>query len=106
MTTILPLESTADLSRPPSAPRIHIMKANSGHRHWPCHPAPLGRRLVPASTGMEYHRAVKIASEDVVEEAVAEPALEAIPGYEDETRLQYAGGLPGGYGGGVASGVV
>jgi hypothetical protein len=43
---------------------------------------------------MEYYRAVKIAGEDVVEEPVAEPALEVIPGYEDETRLQYAGGLP------------
>jgi DNA-directed RNA polymerase subunit beta' len=51
-------------------------------------------RLVPAGTGMEYYRQVKIAGEDVVEEALAEPTLDAIPGYEDETRLQYAGGLP------------
>jgi DNA-directed RNA polymerase subunit beta' len=51
-------------------------------------------RLVPAGTGMEYYRQVKIAGEDVVEEPVAEPALDVIPGYEDETRLQYAGGLP------------
>jgi len=51
-------------------------------------------RLVPAGTGMEYYRQVKIAGEDVVEEAVQEPALDAIPGYDDETRLQYAGGLP------------
>jgi DNA-directed RNA polymerase subunit beta' len=51
-------------------------------------------RLVPAGTGMEYYRQVKIAGEDVVEEPVQEPALDAIPGYDDETRLQYAGGLP------------
>ncbi len=50
-------------------------------------------RLVPAGTGMEYYRQVKIAGEDVVEEPVAEP-LEIIPGYDEETRLQYAGGLP------------
>ncbi|MBV9761416.1 MAG: DNA-directed RNA polymerase subunit beta' [Acidobacteriaceae bacterium] len=51
-------------------------------------------RLVPAGTGMEYYRAVKIAGEDVVEEPVTEPALDTIPGYDEETRLQYAGGLP------------
>ena len=51
-------------------------------------------RLVPAGTGMEYYRQVKIAGEDVVEEPVQEPALDAIPGYDEETRLQYAGGLP------------
>jgi len=51
-------------------------------------------RLIPAGTGMEYYRKVKIAGEDVLEEAIAEPALDAIPGYDEETRLQYAGGLP------------
>jgi DNA-directed RNA polymerase subunit beta' len=51
-------------------------------------------RLVPAGTGMEYYRRVKIAGEDVVEEPPAEPAIDAIPGYDEETRLQYAGGLP------------
>jgi DNA-directed RNA polymerase subunit beta' len=51
-------------------------------------------RLVPAGTGMEYYRQVKIAGEDVVEEAPAEAPLDAIPGYDEETRLQYAGGLP------------
>ena len=51
-------------------------------------------RLVPAGTGMEYYRQVKIAGEDVVEEPVVEPApLDAIPGYDEETRLQYSGGL-------------
>jgi DNA-directed RNA polymerase subunit beta' len=50
-------------------------------------------RLVPAGTGMEYYRHVKIAGEDVVEEAPVEAALEPIPGYDEETRLQYAGGL-------------
>jgi DNA-directed RNA polymerase subunit beta' len=51
-------------------------------------------RLVPAGTGMEYYRKVKIAGEDVVEEPVAEPTLESIPGYDEEARIQYAGGLP------------
>ena len=51
-------------------------------------------RLVPAGTGMEYYRQVKIAGEDVVEEPVVEPSpLDAIPGYDEETRLQYSGGL-------------
>ncbi len=51
-------------------------------------------RLVPAGTGMEYYRQVKIEGEDVVEEPVTEVPLEQIPGYDEETRLQYAGGLP------------
>src|SRR5438876_1477040 len=50
-------------------------------------------RLVPAGTGMEYYRQVKIAGEDVVEEPVVEPSLEAIPGYDEEARIQYTGGL-------------
>ncbi len=50
-------------------------------------------RLVPAGTGMEFYRQVKIAGEDVVEEPIVEPALDAIPGYDEETRLTYAGGL-------------
>jgi hypothetical protein len=43
---------------------------------------------------MEYYRQVKIAGEDVVEEPVVEPALDVVPGYDEETRLQYTGGLP------------
>jgi len=54
-------------------------------------------RLIPAGTGMEYYRRVKIAGEDIIEEEVApEPEVllaEGIPGYEEETRLQYSGGL-------------
>ncbi len=50
-------------------------------------------RLVPAGTGMEYYRRVKIAGEDVVEEPVVEPTLDTIPGYDDEARIQYTGGL-------------
>jgi DNA-directed RNA polymerase subunit beta' len=49
-------------------------------------------RLVPAGTGMAYYRQVKIAGEDVVEEPVAEP-LDVIPGYDEEARVQYVGGL-------------
>ena len=62
-------------------------------------------RLVPAGTGMEYYRRVKIAGEDVVEEPPAEPALDTIPGYDEETRLQYAGGLPEDTGEEIAGGV-
>jgi DNA-directed RNA polymerase subunit beta' len=53
-------------------------------------------RLIPAGTGMEYYRGVKIAGEDVVEEEpLPEPEiLEGIPGYEDEARTLYSGGLP------------
>ena len=51
-------------------------------------------RLVPAGTGLEYYRRVKIAGEDVVEEPPAEPTIDAIPGYDEEARVQYAGGLP------------
>jgi DNA-directed RNA polymerase subunit beta' len=50
-------------------------------------------RLVPAGTGMEFYRQVKIAGEDVVEEPVVEPTLEAIPGYDEEARQLYTGGL-------------
>jgi DNA-directed RNA polymerase subunit beta' len=50
-------------------------------------------RLVPAGTGMEYYRQVKIAGEDVVEEPVVEPSLDAIPGYDEEARQLYTGGL-------------
>src|SRR5438045_1727313 len=50
-------------------------------------------RLVPAGTGLEYYWQVKIAGEDVVEEPVVEPTLEAIPGYDEEARIQYTGGL-------------
>ncbi|HEX5228602.1 MAG TPA: DNA-directed RNA polymerase subunit beta', partial [Bryobacteraceae bacterium] len=53
-------------------------------------------RLIPAGTGMEYYRGVKIAGEDVVEE---EPIAEEVSlagdlgGYEDEARTVYTGGL-------------
>ena len=50
-------------------------------------------RLIPAGTGMEFYRRTKIAGEDVVEEPVPEPTLDALAGYEDEARLQYTGGL-------------
>jgi DNA-directed RNA polymerase subunit beta' len=51
-------------------------------------------RLIPAGTGMEYYRQVKIEGEDVVEEAVVPEPLEAIPGYDEETPRIYTGGLP------------
>jgi DNA-directed RNA polymerase subunit beta' len=54
-------------------------------------------RLIPAGTGMEYYRRVKIAGEDVVEEEPApdqEVSLsETLQDYSDETRGIYTGGL-------------
>ncbi|MEP7354107.1 MAG: DNA-directed RNA polymerase subunit beta', partial [Acidobacteriota bacterium] len=51
-------------------------------------------RLIPAGTGMDYYRTVRIAGEDIEEEVVAEEAaLDLIPGYDEETRALYAGGL-------------
>jgi hypothetical protein len=45
---------------------------------------------------MAYYRTVKIAGEDIEEELAAEAEavpLDAIPGYDEETRALYAGGL-------------
>jgi DNA-directed RNA polymerase subunit beta' len=53
-------------------------------------------RLIPAGTGMEYYRQVKIAGEDVEEERLVDTdvAIESgIPGYDEDARVQYAGGL-------------
>ena len=53
-------------------------------------------RLIPAGTGMEYYRRVKIAGEEVEEELWQEaeaPLPEGIEGYAEETRLHYSGGL-------------
>ena len=50
-------------------------------------------RLVPAGTGMEYYRHVKIAGEDVVEEPPVEQVPDVIPGYDEEARVTYTGGL-------------
>jgi DNA-directed RNA polymerase subunit beta' len=52
-------------------------------------------RLIPAGTGMEYYRRVKIAGEDVIEEPVQEqePLLaDSFQVYDDETRGSYLGG--------------
>ena len=53
-------------------------------------------RLIPAGTGMDYYRAVKIAGEDVEEESLAEVegiSPDVMAGYEEETGLHYSGGL-------------
>lgn len=53
-------------------------------------------RLIPAGTGMEYYRNVRIQGEGLEEELAAEQeatAVEAMPGYDEETRALYAGGL-------------
>ncbi len=51
-------------------------------------------RLIPAGTGLDYYRGVRIAGEDIEEEAPEQDAtLDLIPGYDEETRALYAGGL-------------
>jgi len=56
-------------------------------------------RLIPAGTGMEYYRQVKIAGEDVVEEEPStEVELEPMMGedmhaYREQTPSMYTGGL-------------
>jgi DNA-directed RNA polymerase subunit beta' len=54
-------------------------------------------RLIPAGTGMDYYRHVKIAGEDVVEEELISDTdlalADGIPGYDEDARVQYAGGL-------------
>jgi DNA-directed RNA polymerase subunit beta' len=52
-------------------------------------------RLIPAGTGMEYYRAVKIAGEDVVEEEpLPEEALATdLSMYDEDARTVYSGGL-------------
>ncbi|MCP5110656.1 MAG: DNA-directed RNA polymerase subunit beta', partial [bacterium] len=55
-------------------------------------------RLIPAGTGMDYYRKVKIAGEDIVEEEVL-PESDAVmaaglpAAYSEEAKLQYTGGL-------------
>ena len=59
-------------------------------------------RLIPAGTGMEYYRRVKIAGEDVVEEEpMPEQELsltDTLGEYGDEARSVYNGGLSEGLG--------
>jgi DNA-directed RNA polymerase subunit beta' len=54
-------------------------------------------RLIPAGTGMEYYRRAKIAGEDVVEEEMMPESeaglVEGIPGYDEEARTIFTGGL-------------
>jgi DNA-directed RNA polymerase subunit beta' len=51
-------------------------------------------RLIPAGTGLEIYRNVKIAGEDEPEEIVPEVEyLSGVPGYTDDTPLEYTGGF-------------
>ena len=52
-------------------------------------------RLIPAGTGLEIYRRAKIAGEDEPEEIVPEVEyLSGVPGYGDETPIEYPAGLP------------
>ncbi len=53
-------------------------------------------RLIPTGTGASYYRRVKIACEDIVEEEPLQepdPLMAGIPGYDEEARTLYTGGL-------------
>ena len=51
-------------------------------------------RLIPAGTGLEIYRRVKIAGEDEPEEIVPEVEyLSGVPGYGEETPIEYRAGL-------------
>jgi DNA-directed RNA polymerase subunit beta' len=49
-------------------------------------------RLIPAGTGMDYYRRVKIAGEDAIEEQ-PEDAPEGVGTYDEETKASYLGGF-------------
>ncbi len=54
-------------------------------------------RLIPAGTGMDYYRRVKIAGEDIVEEPVQEADMnDSFQVYDDETKGGYLSGSEGG----------
>jgi DNA-directed RNA polymerase subunit beta' len=52
-------------------------------------------RLIPAGTGLEYYRRVKIAGEDIEEEPIQEEALlsEGLPAFDDDARPHFGAGL-------------
>jgi DNA-directed RNA polymerase subunit beta' len=54
-------------------------------------------RLIPAGTGMDYYRRVKIAGEDIVEEEAVPDAdallVDGMAVYDDETKGSYLGGF-------------
>ena len=50
-------------------------------------------RLTPLVSCEGYYRQVKIAGEDVVEEAPVDQVPDVIPGYDEEARITYTGGL-------------
>jgi DNA-directed RNA polymerase subunit beta' len=52
-------------------------------------------RLIPAGTGMDYYRAVKIQGEDAVEEPMVEveQPMSMLDGYDEDARAVYSGGL-------------
>ncbi len=56
-------------------------------------------RLIPAGTGMDYYRKLKIAGEDLVDESLADPdsvLVDSFQVYDDETKGGYLSGSEGG----------
>jgi DNA-directed RNA polymerase subunit beta' len=50
-------------------------------------------RLIPAGTGLEYYRNIRIAGEELEEPEMPEPGLlDGIPGYDEEARSFYTAG--------------
>ena len=56
-------------------------------------------RLIPAGTGMDYYRKLKIAGEDLVDESAADAdslLVDSFQVYDDETKGGYLSGSEGG----------
>jgi DNA-directed RNA polymerase subunit beta' len=50
-------------------------------------------RLIPAGTGLEYYRNIRIAGEEIEEDGLGEGGMgEGIPGYDEDTRAFYTAG--------------
>ncbi|MCL4785042.1 MAG: DNA-directed RNA polymerase subunit beta', partial [Bryobacterales bacterium] len=49
-------------------------------------------RLVPAGTGLEYYRNIRIAGEEIEEDVLTDTMSDGIPGYDEDTRAFYTAG--------------
>ncbi|MCZ2156732.1 MAG: hypothetical protein LC114_22985 [Bryobacterales bacterium] len=49
-------------------------------------------RLIPAGTGLEYYRNIRIAGEELEEDVLGDGMSEGIPGYEEDAHVFYAPG--------------
>ena len=83
------------------SPLCRVPLAHLGTQHLPhgraaFHLSGPSSRAPAAGTGLGYYRHVKIAGEDVVEEEPMQDhdlTIDALAGYDEETRSLYSGGL-------------